>query len=198
MKFHKVLEGVLGSKAGLAVAMLFLKFPTKSFSGREAGRLANLSPMAAWKALKVLQSHGLIGKTSIGNTDIWKLNKKHFLTKRLSKVIDIDSEATQELYKIILKYLGKGKVEEVIVFGSFARKEERPDSDIDVIVVASSEKDKEAVRDYCNDAASKISDIFHSSLSTIIYSKKEFAEKKESSLVKEIRRDGEVIYTKKK
>ena len=93
MRFHNLAEDILSSKIRVAVLRLFLRYPSKRFSGREIARLLGSSPSNALKALELFSRYGLVNKARIGKASEWTLNKRHFLAGRLFPLLRLDEDA---------------------------------------------------------------------------------------------------------
>ncbi len=192
MRFHNLVLGVLGNAAGVLVLAEFMRFPKKVFSGREVAVQAGLSPMGGWRALKNLEAQGVISRLRIGRSDAWKLNEGHFLAQRLAPVFSLERDAMGELAGLLKKHLPRGKVEKAYVFGSVARGEERPQSDIDVLVIVRSSKDKDVVLEAAGSAALEALALFSNHLSVLVFSKSELPGKA-GNLLAEVRKEGKLL-----
>jgi DNA-binding MarR family transcriptional regulator len=136
MKFHAIAESLLSSKIRVAVLRLLLRYPSKRFGGRELARLLGFSPSIVLKTLDSFSRYGLIHKTRLGKATAWKINEHHFLTSKLSLLTDLDGESMAALcQKIKAAFSKKKNIIKVVVFGSIAKGEEKPDSDIDLFVL---------------------------------------------------------------
>ncbi len=186
------MDAVFGSPVRTKVFALFLKFPTKQFSGREVARLCGVSPMAAWHAIKSFEAEGLLNRARVGKSDVLTLNHGHFLAKKAGFLAELDRLALEEMKAALLDSLPMKRIIRAYLYGSNARKEERPTSDIDVLVIVKGAKDKEAVTQASGDAALKMVDLFGNALSLFAFTEKEF--KQDLNLFKEVKRDGVLLY----
>jgi len=192
VKFHGLLEGLFGSPVRTKVFALFVRFPTKPFSGREVARLCGLSSMAAWHAIKAFEAEGLVHRARVGSSDVLTLNPKHFLAKKPGFLAHLDALALGELKKVLLDSLPTDRMVRMYLYGSVARKEERPTSDVDVLVIVRRAKDKEAVTVASGNAALKVIDLFGNALSVVAFTEDEF--KKDLDLFKEVKKDGVILF----
>jgi predicted nucleotidyltransferase len=152
MRFHETLEDVLGSK--IKIRILRLYYRTKgSYSGREVARLIDYSQEATRIALHDLMEQGLLKRDYAGTSYIFTLNEEHMLfSKVIKRAFIAEQNSLIEIVKIFKELLGKEFVR-AVVFGSVARGEERPDSDIDILVVIKDSADIDALEDDVNNAA---------------------------------------------
>lgn len=196
MRFHEFYEDVLGSREKTRLLTLFLKFPTKIFTASEAAGLIGISGTSAWRIARQFESQGLLFRQRIGPSDAWQLRGRHFIVKNLQ---GLTADPWDLLTKKVLNRLKGVGLVKIVLFGSMARKDERPDSDIDLLVVIQSERNKEKVNQLLLDAAVELIDLFGNRLSPVIYSTKEYSEKIGSAmpLVKEIKNEGIVLFERR-
>ena len=97
-----------------------------------------------------------------------------------------------ELAELLKKHLPRGKVEKAYVFGSVARGDERPQSDIDTLVIVRSRKDKETVLEAAGGAALEALELFSNHLSVLVLSEPELSGKA-GNLLAEVRKEGKLL-----
>ena len=81
----------------------------------------------------------------------------------------------------------------VILYGSVARGEEQPNSDIDLFILVKNEKDKDLVANLVHKLNISLLPRYGNVISELIYSRKEWNLKKNSEISKQIRSEGEII-----
>ncbi|MFH1200321.1 MAG: nucleotidyltransferase domain-containing protein [Candidatus Micrarchaeota archaeon] len=197
MRFWKAGEGIIGSPQKLRLFRLLMRYPTKLFSGREAARLAGLSAPGAWRILRQFESEGIVMRRRIGKTDAWQLQSKHYLATQLKPVAEAGKSAENKLKRVILSHLDGSKVNKMILFGSTAREDSRPNSDIDILVVVPLAKDKAKATNALLDASVEVAEFFGNALSPIVYSEAELHRKRGLPLLKNIAAEGKVLYEKR-
>ena len=148
--------------------------------------------MAAWHAIKAFEAEGLVHRARVGSSDVLTLNPKHFLAKKPGFLAHLDALALGELKKVLLDSLPTDRMVRMYLYGSVARKEERPTSDVDVLVIVRRAKDKEAVTVASGNAALKVIDLFGNALSVVAFTEDEF--KKDLDLFKEVKKDGVILF----
>jgi predicted nucleotidyltransferase len=84
----------------------------------------------------------------------------------------------------------KGRVVAAILFGSVARQEEEPGSDVDLCCVVDDEKGKVAVQEALDANARHLFRTFGANISPILFTKRELLRKRGTSLVKAILAEG--------
>lgn len=194
MKFHDITDDILSSKIRIAVLRLFLRYSSKRFSGREIARLLKSSPSNALKTLELFSRHGLVHKARIGKASEWTLNKRHFLSGRFSFLLKLDEDAMAVLrQKIRTAFSGKKNIVRIVIFGSIAKGEEKPDSDIDLFILVKEKKHKKEALLIIDKLNESLIPLFGNVISAIIYSLKELKSKKELGLVQHINEEGKTL-----
>jgi len=147
------LEGVLGSSSKIQIlrALLPLGGPV---SGREAQRLARVSSdNGSRQALNTLTEMGVLTQLRLRGSHLYTVNRDHHLIAPLEALFKAESQRFRMLRDIVRGGLeASGALPHVvsaILFGSAARGDARPDSDLDVLFVA----DSKAVEDSVEEAA---------------------------------------------
>lgn len=152
MRFHETLEDILGSKIKIRILRLFYR--TKgSYTGRDIAKLIASSPEAARKALNDLTRHGLLRRDYVGTSHNYYLNEDHMLVgKAVNKAFFAEQNSIREIVRIFKEQLGD-VFQKAVIFGSVAKKKERPDSDIDILIVVSDGIETDAIEGKVNEAA---------------------------------------------
>ena len=194
MKFHQVLEEILSSKIKVSIWKILHRYPEKRFSGRELARLLNVSPSRASEILELFRKYGVVNRIRIGNTSEWTLNKKSILVDKLLKIFKIEEKIYRDLKSKIFNTFHKEKsILKVILYGSVARGEEQPNSDIDLFILVKNEKDKDLVANLVHKLNISLLPRYGNVISELIYSRKEWNLKNNSEISKQIQSEGEII-----
>lgn len=195
MRFRGFLEEVAGSRSKSRLLGTVLAFPGKEWTGRELARQAGVSQPQAGVALEALKNNGLVESRSAGKARLWKLNGKNFLAKLLEGAARPLEEAKKLLAREFVGKIGADKVRKIILFGSVARGEERTDSDIDLLIIVGTKRDKQEAQRKALEKALELAGAFGSSpVVPIVYSEREAAQKAGSALMKKIAREALTIY----
>lgn len=122
----RVLRALAGSPRGLAV------------SGRDVGRRAGISHPRAAEVLSELTAQGVVRMDRRPGAHAYQLEEQHVLTDRVRGLFEWEAELYDELLSVLRsEVLGANVgVREAYLFGSVARGEATPRSDIDLAVVA--------------------------------------------------------------
>jgi len=127
-----VLSTLFGSEARVKVLALFMLHPAGEFYLREVARRTGLPVRSAERTLATLTEIGLLHRERRGNNVYFSANR--------------DSPVFPELKAIFLKTVGLGDllraaladqegIEVAFVYGSYAKNQEGPASDVDLFIV---------------------------------------------------------------
>jgi len=184
MKYHAYLEQVLGTKAGISILRSLVTSKDKVFTVRGLGREAGISSVETSRTIKQLERFGIVQVQTVGRAHQVSLNDKSYLLNRIVEPILMAEEETRsEMILVLAKHLKTRKIISAAVFGSVARGKEREDSKIDLLVISD---DIDRAKLLVSDAGIEIGLGFHSTVSPIILTKKEFLSRKKGELVRSI------------
>ncbi len=197
MKLHAYLEQLIGNKTTISLVRALLNHRRKIFTVRSLAETAQVSASEASLVVKQLEEAGVVKIQLVGRSFLVTLNEESFVLQRIIKpVIDAERETIGELIKLLRRSFSSQKsVISVYLFGSVARREEKKDSDIDILVVSNDfEKASAAVAR----AQEEVSLVFNKSLSPLIFSESETSQKRreKSDLLESIVGDGRFVMGK--
>ncbi len=192
MQFHDCLEQVLGSKAAIRVLRTMVRYPAKIFTKRGLARTANVSVNEAALTIRDLEDLGIVTVQPVGRSHQLSLNRKNYiLNKVIEPVFKTEEDALEELLKVLKKNLDRKKViVSAALFGSVAKGKEKPDSDVDILVISN---DFDAASQIISNALVEVAEVFHAQLAPMTLSQKELQSKKESDLIRSIVADHVMI-----
>ncbi|TPW21088.1 MAG: hypothetical protein FD126_1040 [Elusimicrobia bacterium] len=123
-----------------------IKDSPEGMSGRAVARAAGLNHEACRMAIARLETIGVITRVFSDRTQFIRLNRANELVIRgLLPLFRAEAEVKEAVHSLIRDTF-RGRARGVTVFGSVARGEQRPESDLDLLVVIDG-KDDEAVHD---------------------------------------------------
>jgi predicted nucleotidyltransferase/predicted transcriptional regulator len=198
MRFHLSVADIISSPVRLKVAG-FLLTHEAPMSEREIASVLKISHMSVNRAMGELSEINFVSYKTVGKAHMWMVNRKSYAYTAVSKIVEsVNAEATPlvALKELVLKYLPKETLR-VVLFGSVAKGEERDDSDIDLLIVVRTEKDKANLEPKLEKLSSACLDMFGNRLAPYIVSEKEWKAKKSLPVVKEAER-GLVFYSVEK
>lgn len=140
----RLLEQVLGAKSKIAV--LRVLFGSKlGFSGCGIAKRAQMGLLAIQNTLADLEKLGLVEVERGAVEHRYRLNVRHYMVAHgLQGLFQGERKMTTALVDE-LRVLLEGKAISAGLFGSFARGEVKADSDIDLMVVVATLRDRERV-----------------------------------------------------
>lgn len=172
MKFHNVLEEVFGTSERIRVLRVLMRY-RKEFTSRELSSYCDVSVRGVIDILSSFERHGFVKSRRAGKAILWKMDENHYLTKSLIPLtFGMDDNLVNQLKQNISAVVRKFPVQRAVIYGSLARGEERPDSDIDLLLVVR-EKGK-WVEKLQAELGEKILKRFGNTLSALVYTPNEY------------------------
>ncbi len=195
MRFHNVLSEVAGSRSQAKVIETLLGVPGVNYTGRALALKARVSQSQTNKALKKLLENGMVKTIRAGSAIVWSANLQHILVKWLMPLSSAERMIPALIAQELDKEIGlKGKVDKIVLFGSVARGQERPNSDIDLLVIVRHAKQKDEIRKKVLDVSFRLLEVLGNPLTPVTYTRQEAKEKKDSALMHNISKEGIVVY----
>lgn len=190
MLYHNYLEMLLGSKVKVKVLRTLCRHMGKEFTIRELADFLGLSHMGVLKALDDLYKMNAIRIRVIGKSHVIGINAESYAARLVDKMFRTEEETLNELIKLLKKRLCDQTVISVLIFGSVARGEEGPLSDIDLFVLT---KDKEEAEVAVSKLQNEVSLRFGNAISPYIVSEEELAGKDKVQILEEMRKNNIVV-----
>ncbi|HEY7767030.1 nucleotidyltransferase domain-containing protein [Longimicrobium sp.] len=202
--FFAPLNGILSS--GVRVrALRVLADAHQALSGREIARQAHASRAMTQRGLGELAQLGVVLMEETPAQHLYRLNENHHLVRDgLLPLFRAErkraDELFQELRRILLDEAGvaDGRVLAAYLFGSAARGDDVPGSDLDVLVITPDARAAEAVHDTLSARAPALRTYFGVVLSPVVLDLATAREQAGStdSFLRDAIRDGRRIYGK--
>ncbi len=192
MVIHRVLDEIFRSWSHVAVLRTLIDTNT-GCTGNETARNAGMHPRSALKALTALEELGIVNRQRGGRDHLFTLNRQHFLVKDIL----LPLYQTENMFPAIIKRevasILKKQVISAVIFGSVARKEEKPQSDLDICCVVNSIKEKNTVRALLNAKMQFMNVKYGIKLAPVFFTIAEFKKKINRRLINEIFEEGILI-----
>jgi predicted nucleotidyltransferase len=132
--------GLLGeSEARLLHTLLTRAEP---LSGRRAADLSGVPNSTAQRLLARLAQSGLVIANASTHAITYELNRDHVMYEAVLKLFQAPSQIQERLERIVERWAGNAVT--AAIFGSVARDEAAPDSDVDILIVTPDEFDTAA------------------------------------------------------
>jgi predicted nucleotidyltransferase len=127
-----ILEGLLGSKTRARLLVVFATHPAQEFLAPSLSDETRLSLTSVRYELPRLARLGLVTVRSLGRDRLYCANERHLLFPEIKEMV----YKTAGLGDVVRKAVeGAPGIEAAFVYGSVARGEEKPTSDIDLFVL---------------------------------------------------------------
>lgn len=191
MKFHNVLDEILGNRTKVKLLRAFFTYPEKRFTESELQRIAGIPQASVHRNVKSLLANGLLDRERIGKANLYSLNKEHTLYALIQNIFKNEKNLLSELKKSL-----KGSIESfsgielAVLFGSVVKGTERDDSDIDIFIIS---RDKSQVEAEMKNLIQVIRNKFGNMISPMIKNDTEMKDMKSSSIYKELKK-GDVLF----
>ncbi len=199
MKFHNTLEEMFSSKVKIAVMKLVCLNPERKYSGREMARLLNQSASRVSEVLELFRKNGVVNREMVGRSSQWGLNKESIVVEEVSSLINVERKIYMALKARIYETLIREKsIQKVVLYGSVARKKEKPESDIDVFIIVTTKKDKEVAAELVGKLNKYLLPRYGNVISESIYSEREWKDMEKTKMFKKIESEGEIILIREK
>jgi len=136
MRFDRPFDDVFATGSHVRVLRALVELPDGlTVSGRDIARRAGVSQPTAAEVLRALEDQGLLVVGRRPRAAYYRLNPEHMLAPLLSEIFVQERQTRSDVEGRIADGLaGMRDVEEAYLFGSAARGDMRPNSDIDVAI----------------------------------------------------------------
>ncbi len=194
MVINNILDYILTNSGSLAVLRV-LNEKMVGISGRETSRLSGMGLRSIQLALENLVILKIVTRQTGGREHLYTLNRDNFISNEIiSALFSAEKRYKKSLFARIKDNLSD-HTDSIILFGSAARNEETPKSDLDICLVYKNkiptlEKIVHSLRD-------ELFDEFGVTLAPFYLTRSEFKKRVNKSPVDEILKEGIVISGKK-
>ena len=164
-------------------------------SGRRIHELSGARALrTTQRVLDELVTIGLVDVQKLGSANAYLLNRKHLLWRPIEEILAIHAIAASAIDEAIRDALS-GSVTSAAIYGSLARGEAGPESDIDVIVVWPDETAKEDGHSVVDSLGESVRRLTGNQLQALVVTQAELARlvEHDDPLVDSIRRDGVTV-----
>ncbi len=149
MRFSQPLDQILGNASKVRI-LRFLCRKGGEWSGRRIAAELGLNPVTAHAALRALHLATVLEFRKVGNSFVYSLRDDHYLVRQvLRPLFEQEAQTLEHLrQRLTEQFIAKvrGDIVTVALYGSVARGQERPTSDLDLVVLVVSERAKAPVR----------------------------------------------------
>lgn len=200
MKFTKPLDSILNTEVKTRI-LRFLCRTGAEWNGSQIAKEIKITPAATHNALRALQKEGLLTLHNMGKTHVYSLKEDSFLVSNLLKPLFTKEDKILDTIIGLIKrkisgFKAKQDIASVAIFGSVNIRQDRPTSDIDLVVIVENVKAKPAIERLFGELDERISREFGNTLSPYINTLTEFKvkHKKGLAIIKGILKSHNLIY----
>ena len=189
-----VTEAVLGSTLKIRTLRVLRRYPTREFTTRELAREVGASDVGVGKALDDLEAYDVVRRRRIGRAYAVRANPDSALFAATRELFEREEDLGMRFRKTVQRWCAREDVEYAALFGSAARGELGPESDVDLLIVSRTPK---AVYDALGGLEGETRRLLGRPLSPLVLSPEEFRRARSSSLGEDLRREGIPLYARK-
>lgn len=191
MRFHGILPSLFRNTTSSRVLATILRYPDREWTGRELARESGCAPTHTLRELERIFDEGLVRVRPVGRANVWGLHAGHALIPELSRIASMESMSRERLFATIRKGLERSPgILRIVLFGSIARGEERPRSDVDLFVLVRTDRDKQSLQAPLERLRQRLWGTFTNPLSPVIYTERQFERGRGRAFLVGVERDG--------
>lgn len=140
MKFYNIIIDLLSDPIRIKVFKTLRQHP-EGLTGRALGTLVGTSAFKINGVVRALAAHGVLNQTLVGNAHLCRLNEHHILVREVvNYLIDYENNFLTNLGKAVMEKLTPHPLS-IILYGSIARGDENPSSDVDLMFIYKDEEE---------------------------------------------------------
>jgi predicted nucleotidyltransferase len=138
-----MLKDLISSKTRQIILKTFVESPDTEYYTRQLAKLYKISVGTLHRELKRLNSSGILKERKVGNLKLFSLNKQNPLYEEIKNII----YKTQGAIKFIKDAISEVKgIKVAFIYGSFAKGDERQDSDVDIFLIENNINEDELIQ----------------------------------------------------
>tara|TARA_A100001015_G_scaffold26392_1_gene29598 strand:+ start:3460 stop:4044 length:585 start_codon:yes stop_codon:yes gene_type:complete len=176
----------------IQIMRFFSDYSNGQFTGREVAKQLTLNNKTCHIILNELCEIGLLKKSIVGKAHLFNYCSSYYWDEIINDMLKKEKNIMNEITKDMV-YILKDDVDKIILFGSYAAKNETSESDVDVCLVT--KKRKEALEQKKEQLETVFYDKYLCHLSIYILGEKEFKDDA-FPIIKEIKEEGIELWSK--
>ena len=189
MRYHTPLDHIF-PKAQTKCLRCLCKYPSE-MNGTQLARVVGISVPTLHRVMKGLVDEKIVVFKQIGNNHLYKIDPKNSIVSKLLMPLFVEEENIYEtlkknIRKVVQGSKYSGEIISVALFGSIEEKRERPNSDIDLLVVTKGPRDAKHIEDIFFDADNPALNEIYSTIEPFVKTAGQFAKEKDKGIVKSI------------
>lgn len=152
MRFNSIIIDLLADATNFRTFKTLRQHP-EGLTGRALGTLTGVSVFKINGVLRFLAAQGVITQTVVGNAHLYRLNEHHILVRDvINNLINYENNLLNNLGQAIWDRLTNHPLS-IILYGSVARGDEKPTSDVDLLLIYRDGEVLETTRSITEDPA---------------------------------------------
>ena len=195
MRIKQPLNDLFSNPNNVRILRRLVLYPSPVITGRGLAREMGMSHATCIRALNNLVDIGIVTRRTVGRSSTYDIPRDSVIYKAiLEPAFKFEAGLLDSLVVTLLKGI-KGKVLAIYLFGSVARGEDTPYSDVDILLVLRDPWEKAQVEKALNRNREAAYRLFRVGVNAITYDKSEFDRMKEKNhpLMAEIIREGVLL-----
>ena len=194
MKPTVSIESLLGSRSRVAVLRVLLGV-TVPLNASQIAAHASLTRPAVSTVLDELATMGIVRSSSAGRANVHLLERQSVYVEQLIAPLFEAEQSLPQTLEDDLRATFADSAESILLFGSYARGEQRIGSDVDVVLVASNQPEKQALDERVRAYSPAFQARYGAALSDITYDAREASAlwRTAPALLESLKRDAVVI-----
>ena len=166
---NKTIERIFGSRIRAKILGWLFSHPNEPFFVRQMAAILKEDPTNVSREMAKLEELGILKSKRNGNLKHFQTNPECPFFGELKGLVLKTSGVAGQIRSSLEKLAG---IEFAFIYGSYAKGEEKPDSDVDVLIIGDVDLDLLDAR------LEKSEKIIGREINYVLYSRKEFREKK--------------------
>jgi predicted nucleotidyltransferase len=196
MRFHERVEGLMDSGAKLKLLIHLFGMREVEMSERELARVLGISNFSVNQLMRFFEERNLVERRRVGRSTIWHLRGGSYYSELLEQVfkrISTSPPPLEHLKNLVLNAYPLDRVSKIYLYGSVADGRESYNSDIDILIVAKSENDKQEILRASEGLQSSCLTLYGNSAEIVVMSEAEYERKRNSPFIKQVEK-GIMLY----
>ena len=194
MKFTKPLDDIFQTPSSIKVLRVLAKSEL-DLTGRQIADMASLNPQTCQNTLDRLNDLRLLAVRRVGRAYLYRLKSYNAIVQKM--LMPLFTTKTNLLNNELTKVANQleSTAIAVILFGSVARGEEEPGSDIDLAIIVQNPENKEATQKLGDEILDELATVTGVVPTIIVWSKDEFKERYNNGdgLARSLLEEGRVV-----
>jgi predicted nucleotidyltransferase len=173
-------------------------FPSRTFTGRGLANELEMNHATCIRALNSLADMGIISRRTIGRSSVYEIPSDSVLLKDFLKpLFEKEAGLLNDLVDVLTRGFRKSLLS-IYLFGSVARGEDTPQSDIDILLILRAGTDRKNIGEILERNEREVYRRYRVGINTLTYTFKEFEKMKKDRhpLIEEILAEGVLIVGK--